>query len=127
MPGESPQRALHLEPLESRSLPSSILLAFASMEDEVFAAVERSAELGPPPHNLPLPSSVAAPWRFHHSNPELLQFVEEHTTAPHEDLASEQRPTESQCRAADEMMKLKDSHLRALVVMDLLTALRLRT
>ena len=59
---------------------------------------------------------MAAQWRFQHSNPELLRFVEEHTADRQEDLQAEQWPTQQQCRTADEMMKLHDRELRAMVI-----------
>jgi hypothetical protein len=119
-------RRLAFERLERKTLPSTLLLLFAPLDDDAHNGAEQ-AGLFDETSGI---RTVAAQWRFEHEASELLRFVEQHTR--HTRAGMHDRPTAGQCLAVDAMMQLKDATLRSMVASDegtaaVLTAVRPET
>jgi hypothetical protein len=106
-------RALSFELLESKALPGSLLLAFAPLDEDLHGAAARLGLFGEA--GSPGVRSSAAMWSYQHSTEELLRFVEENTDPGEGSPLVWHMPSPEQCAAADEMMKLSDDNLRAMV------------
>jgi hypothetical protein len=122
MDGRRFQRSLGFERLENKLLPGALLLLLAPLEEDAHAAAERAgwldAESGPSTGMR----GVAAQWRHHRSIDDLLRYIEENTNAAGAERSAMGLPTVEQCAAADEMMKLGDGEMRAMVLADLFAA-----
>ena len=113
-------RQLAFERLEAKSAPSSLLLLLAvestdtSLSDEVLNG-----------HQLEARAAIAvtsSKWEFEHSPQMLMEFIVTHTSPCPNEITSWTIPSPADCDGADEMMKLEDSELRALVLAEPLTA-----
>ena len=114
------KRTLSFEQLESKCAPSTLLLVLAPMEDSIHVAVEQSrADLGSA-QIICAEVNTSASWQFQFSTSDLLRFVDDNTSCTASPNVAAAVPTAEQCRGADEMMKLGDQDLRALVIADTL-------
>ena len=103
------RRVLAFEQLEPKASPSSILLLLATggeMDDEASIPAWEAAE------------QSSGPWRFAHDTQTLLRFIDAHTDVDCSEHQQPQLPTEDECAAADDMMKVDDMDLRAMIVVD---------
>jgi hypothetical protein len=114
------KRTLSFEQLETICAPSTLLLVMAPMEDSFHVAVERSQSDSTSSQIVAAQIDTSANWQFQFSTSELLRFVDDHTACSTLSNAVSTAPTAEQCRGADEMMKLGDQDLRALVIADTL-------
>jgi hypothetical protein len=107
------KRTLMFERLETKAAPAALLVALAPVDDAIHERVESAVQ-----SDLDDLSAVdtSGNWQFQHSVTTLLQFVEDNTLPEAHHTASFSPPTWEQCRTADDMMQLKDSDLRALVI-----------
>jgi hypothetical protein len=105
------RRVLAFEQLELKASPSSILLLLATggEQDEATSEVCASASA--------TSGDSASTWRFAHDTQALLRFIDDNTVGNHSVIETE-LPTETECAAADEMMKLDDTDLRTMIVLD---------
>lgn len=99
-------RRLAFEQLEDKLSPSSFLIVMASIPESDQAEleqwlVERADASDPAPCGA--------------EGQRLLQFVEEHTRDAGDLVRSMATPSEEQCRAADDWLRLESSELRELV------------
>lgn len=127
MKNRSQKRTLTFERLETKATPAALLIAMAPLDDASHDQIEPVAQ----DSNQSLIDS-STNWQFSHSVGTLLQFVDENTNASQEHAASPNAlprshdsqvcapPTWDQCRGADEMMKLHDRELQALVMAEVL-------
>ena len=101
-----------VERLEDKRSPASLLLILAPAAEQVHEAIESQPER--------LTTDASTNWSFHHPTRQLLSFVEAETQLSRPPCQGGELPTPEQCRCADEMMKLQDEELRALVLTALL-------
>ena len=118
------KRKLAFELLENKCTPSTVLLAFAPLDDSFHSQFEQARQSvafgnasGAFGNVSGMKLDVASNWQFQISSTNLLQFVHDNTNGS-ATTASMVRPDPEQCRAADAMMKLGDHDLRALVISD---------
>ena len=107
-------RQLAFERLEAKSAPSSMLLLLAVESAETSLSDEVLKE-----HQLEATATVevtGSKWEFEHSPQMLMEFIVTHTSPCPEEIMSWATPSQADCDDADEMMKLEDSELRALVL-----------
>jgi len=105
------RRVLAFEQLEAKVAPSSVPLPTLGEADEL--ATRTSAQLAK------LGVAEAAPlgnWRFLHDTEQLLTFIAENTVDSTLARTGHYRPTEIECLAADEMMRLDAAALRSWIV-----------
>ena len=111
MKNRSQKRTLSFERLETKATPAALLFAIAPLDEIVHERVERVVQ-----DSSQSAIDASANWQFSHSVCTLLQFVENHTSPESRESAVCTAPTWDQCHSADEMMKLHDRDLRALVM-----------
>jgi len=99
-------RVLAFEQLETKRSPASLLVALAPADDDLHADSESAVQ------QRCVDSSAA--WHHHHSAEEILRFVERQTV--HGSFRPWTSPTPGDCAGADQMMKLQDDDLRAIVI-----------
>jgi hypothetical protein len=113
----SQKRTLTFERLETKATPAALLIAVAPLEDAVHDRLEPII-LGDSRTQTDQQSANVSStnWQFSHSVGTLLQFVDQNTPPTAGGTSMCAPPTWDQCRSADEMMKLQDRELRALVM-----------
>lgn len=114
------KRTLSFEQLETKCAPSTLLLVMAPMDDAFHVAIENASADSSSSSNTEIvcaPVDASASWQFQFSTNDLLRFVHENTSSSAPSTTTS-APTAEQCRGADEMMKLGDQDLRALVIAD---------
>lgn len=116
------KRKLAFERLEHKCAPSTLLLAIAPLDDDFHAAVEESREKDAAVELVCPTSDVSANWQFQISTSDLLRFVDRNTQSGSAENRIAVKPSAEHCHSADEMMKLGDQDLRALVIADALHA-----
>jgi hypothetical protein len=109
---------LAFERLETKSTPSTLLLALAPQNDSFHVSLEGIGDNSSSDGPDWVAVDTSANWRFEFSTQQLLYFVEENTWQPRRDTNPVSVPTAAQCQRIDEMMKLDDSEIRALVIVD---------
>jgi hypothetical protein len=112
------KRTLAFEQLETKCAPSTMLLVMAPMEDSFHASVEQSRVDSGSTAIVCAQVDTSANWQFQFSTSDLLRFVNENTSCSASSSTTTAAPSPEQCRGADEMMKLGDQDLRALVIAD---------
>ncbi len=115
MKNRSRKRTLSFERLETKATPAALLVALAPLDEATHERVETIAQ---DTSASLVVVDISANWQFCHSVVTLLQFVDEHTDPEARESAVCSSPTWDQCHSADEMMKLQDRDLRALVMAD---------
>ena len=114
MKNRSQKRTLTFERLETKATPAALLIAVAPLDD---AAHDRLEPVMQSMHSDSQSENVSSTnWQFSHSVGTLLQFVDQHTPPTASETEVGAPPTWDQCRGADDMMKLQDRELRALVM-----------
>jgi len=111
MKNRSQKRTLSFERLETKATPAALLFAIAPLDDVTHERVERAVQ-----DSSRSAIDASANWQFSHSVCTMLQFVNEHTLSESRESEVCAAPTWDQCHSADEMMKLHDRDLRALVM-----------
>ena len=118
----SRKRTLAFERLESKHVPAALLVALAPLDDDshqrlepiLHASADSSARA---PQTVPAdPDRQSGHWQFVHSVGALLEFVDQHTNSAASEPELCAAPTWDQCRAADEMLQLRDEALRTIVM-----------
>lgn len=95
------KRKLAFERLESKVFPSAVQMLLAPTGE-----LDRQSET----------ESQAEYWQYQHSAESIIQFVATNARDARQDSGAWDRPSSEQCSSADEMMKLHDGDLRALVI-----------
>ncbi len=113
MRNRSQKRTLAFERLETKATPAALLIAIAPLDEATHERVECVVQYN---SESLIEVDTSTNWQFSHSVYTLLQFVDEHTLQRSRDSAVCAPPTWDQCHSADEMMKLQDRDLRALVM-----------
>jgi hypothetical protein len=113
------KRTLSFEQFETKCAPSTLLLVMAPMEDSFHVAVESRANSKEEDSEIVCAQvDTSANWQFQFSTSDLLRFVDDNASCTAPSATVSAAPTADQCRGADEMMKLGDQDLRALVIAD---------
>ena len=112
------KRTLSFEQLDTKCAPSTLLLVMAPLDDSFHVAIEESQS--GPSHVATVSEQIdtSANWQFQFSTSDLLRFVNDNASGSEPSLSCSTVPSVEQCRGADEMMKLGDQDLRALVIAD---------
>lgn len=108
------KRTLTFERLETKNVPAALLVALAPLAEEDHQQLEPI--LKSEAFRATTPSPTSDHWQFSHSTGALLAFVDQHTrgTASESEVCSP--PTWDQCRASDDMLRLRDDELRTIVM-----------
>ena len=114
---KSKSRALGFERLESKCVPTTLLLAVAPLDESFHVTVEQARDQGCAELVCPA-AATSENWQFQFTTADLLQFVHNNTHSTSVNVTAISQPTKEQCRSADEMMKLGDQDLRAFVIAD---------